>query len=323
MANPVEWISGLLRAGKERGGAVVGGVRQRRPWVDHAIRTWQRYQECRADQLAGAVTYFAFLSFFPLIALAFAIVGYAVTVSPHAGDLVRQALNEYVPGLATRLPIDQIAAAKKGAGIIGLLGLLYAGLGWIDALRDALRQVWLHGSPRPNFLLAKASDLLTLVLLGGALIMSTLLNGTAAAATHLVLDWLNLQDSAVAEFVLRMTALGVSVSADMIVFLVLFGRISGAREPITVLLRGAVFGAVGLALLKLLGTFLLGHTTGNPIYGTFAVMVGLLVWIDITVRFILLAAAWTATSTKGPAPEPTPVPMADEVTPEPEEAGGR
>ena len=36
------------------------------------------------DQLAGAITYFGFLSFFPLLALGFSVVGYISYVYPSA-----------------------------------------------------------------------------------------------------------------------------------------------------------------------------------------------------------------------------------------------
>ncbi|MFD2355763.1 hypothetical protein ACFSTC_50550 [Nonomuraea ferruginea] len=70
-----------IRSIKNRARRMVEGWRVRRPSVDHLIKTVQRYQAQSGDRLAGGVTYFAFLSFFPLIALAFALLGYVVTVS--------------------------------------------------------------------------------------------------------------------------------------------------------------------------------------------------------------------------------------------------
>ena len=51
-------------------------LRKRRPVVDHA-RPHRRSTTARSkgSQQAGAVTYFAFLSFFPILALAFSVVG--------------------------------------------------------------------------------------------------------------------------------------------------------------------------------------------------------------------------------------------------------
>ena len=43
--------------------------------------------------------------------------------------------------------------------------------------------------------------------------------------------------------------------------------------------------------------------TGNPTYGPFASAIGLLIWIDLVSRFLLLTAAWTATGRQPPAPD--------------------
>jgi membrane protein len=61
--------------------------------------------------------------------------------------------------------------------------------------------------------------------------------------------------------------------------------------------RGAVFGAVGFNILKLVGTLYIGRTVSNgvEVYGTFAVVVGLLIWINLVSRFVLYSAAWVVT----------------------------
>ena len=46
-------------------------ARERWPLLDHGVRTQQHYGRVNGSGLAGSVTYFAFLSFFPILALAF------------------------------------------------------------------------------------------------------------------------------------------------------------------------------------------------------------------------------------------------------------
>ena len=58
---------------------------------------------------------------------------------------------------------------------------------------------------------------------------------------------------------------------------------------------GALIGAVGFELLKSAATLLLAGTLTNPVYASFAVLVGLLVWINLVMRLVLFSAAWTAT----------------------------
>lgn len=297
-----------VQAGRERFRAVLGTARIRWPWFDHLVRTFQRYQIQSGDRLAGAISYFAFLSFFPIIALAFAVFGYFLSIRPDATETLRKAINQYLPGLADKLPIQEIADSRTSAGVIGLLGLLYAGLGAIDALRGALREISMTTEPPLNFLLAKLRDLSALVLLGTTMVASVLVGGFATQAGGTVAEWLGLSESAVGRGTIWLVGVTVSVLADVVVFLIILRWLGRSRQPLRVLLRGALFGAVGFALLKQLAALLLSHILNNPVYGVFAVVVGLLVWINLSARVIMYTAAWTATASLGPPPYPTPIP---------------
>lgn len=301
-------IRNLIETVKERGRDVVRHVRIGHRWLDHLIRTVQRYQVRSGDRLAGACTYFAFLSFFPLIALAFAVFGYIVTFRPDAVETLTRAINEQLPGLADQLQIDQLAGARTGAGIIGLIGLLYAGLGAVNALRDALREIWMTREPPLNYFLGKLRDLVALILIGVTMVLSVIVGGLATGATDTVSRWIGLGDSPLAAGLIRVAGIAASVGADTLVFLIILGWLARPSEPFRTVLQGSVLGAIGLGLLKQLATLILSITLQNPVYGTFAVIAGLLIWINLSARMILYAAAWTATAALGPPPEPTPVP---------------
>ena len=60
-------------------------LRRRRPFVDHVLRMQEHYSAVKAGQQAGAVTYFGFLSFFPILALAFAASAASPGSSPTPG----------------------------------------------------------------------------------------------------------------------------------------------------------------------------------------------------------------------------------------------
>ncbi|GAB3961896.1 YihY/virulence factor BrkB family protein [Actinoallomurus acanthiterrae] len=281
---------------QERGKAFLRGLRARWPWFDHLGRAYERYQGCRGNRLAAALTFYGFLSFFPLVALAFAVMGYVVAVSPGAREYVTKAIYELLPGLADRLPVQQIADAKAGASVLALLGLSWSGLGWIGVWREFLRTMW-TGNPEDdiNPILKKLADLGVLLVLGLTLLASVALSGLATSATHAVLHWAGLSQVTGAGTFLRLVAIGVAIAANTFLFLVLFERLSGTRAPWRQLLRGCLFGAVGFEALKLIGTYLVGHVMRNPLYASFAVIVGLLIWINVVSRFILFTAAWTAT----------------------------
>ncbi|GAA0387696.1 inner membrane protein YhjD [Acrocarpospora corrugata] len=306
-------VNQLIESIKTRGRVLVERGRIRFGWLDHLIRAVQRYQVQSGDHLAGAVTYFVFLSFFPLIALVFALFGYVVAfgwLDREARKTITAAFNEQLPGLADQLGLDQIADARVNAGIIGLVGLFYAGLGSVDALRVAFRKIWMSTEPQLNFFLAKLRDLVALILVGIIMLASALVAGFASGATTTVAGWFGLERSALGTFSVGLVGGLVSLAADILLFLVLLGWMAKPKpaQPFKFVVRGAVLGAVVFGLLKQLAALLLGHTLTNPVYGAFAVIVGLLVWINLSARVILYAAAWTATATFGPPPEPSPMP---------------
>ncbi|MFE3447521.1 YihY/virulence factor BrkB family protein [Nonomuraea sp. NPDC059194] len=297
-----------IGAVKEWGRRTTARSRVRWHPVDHLIRTVQRYQLQSGDRLAGAVTYFAFLSLFPIIALAFAVFGFVLQERTEIREALQKSIAEQLPGLADLIDLDGIAQARTSAGVIGLVGLLYAGLGAVDALRGALREMSMATTPPLSFLVGKARDLVTLVMLGVTLVVSALLGGFATQATTTVATFLGVETSEAAKVTLTLVGLAASVGADWVLFLIVLGWVAKPTRPFKVLARGAVLGAIGFGVLKQVATLLLAGTLSNPVYGTFAVTAGLLLWINFSARLTMYVAAWTATAGLHPPPDPTPVP---------------
>lgn len=285
-------IESLFGKGKD----LLRGARDRWRWFDHQARAFERYRERRGDRLAAALTCYAFLSFFPLLALAYSLLGYLVGVSAQARDYFVRAVNSQLPGLAGQLQVEQIAQSKTAVGVVGLVALLFTGLGWVQVLRESLRAIWGNEPDGGgNFFLMRLWDAAVLAFLGVILICGMAVTTVTTSATHTVLGWLGLEHVPGAGTGLRLLSLACAIVFDTVVFLVLFTRLSGTRAPWRRIIRGALFGAVGFEFLKQIATLLLGRTTQNPVYGTFAVLVGLMVWINIVSRFSLFTAAWTAT----------------------------
>jgi membrane protein len=283
-------------------------ARGRRPWLDHAVRAYDRHSEVLGGQLAAAITYFGFLSFFPLLALAFALVGYVSDVYPQAQDGVTTAVEGAFPSLIGsgegQIDIQDVIDARAGAGVIGLLGLAYAGLGWLDALRDALHRVFGTDGLRMGLVAKKLWDVVVLAMLGLSLLASVVVSSLATAATTFALDAVGLDQSTAATAVLKVLSVALAVLVDVVVFSILLSRLSGAGLPWRRVRSGALLAAVGFELLKLLGTFLIGRTTENPLYATFGVVVGLLVWINFASKLLVYTAAWTATEPYSLQPVP-------------------
>lgn len=291
-------IGGLQRrftSVRERLLSALRAARARNRPLDHLGRAYGRYKDKRGDRMAAALSFYGVMSFFPLVALAFAITGYAVAVSPKVSDSVSKAIQEIIPGLAGRLPVHEIASAKTGASVIALVGLAWSGLGWIGVWRESLRLIWRRDVSDGNLVVNKLWDLIVLFMLGLVLIASVVLSSLTTSATHAVLGWIGLAGVPGAGTFLRLIALVVAIGANTLIFLVLFSQLAGTKASLRHLVRGCLFGAIGFEALKLVATYLVGHTMRNPVYASFAVIAGLMVWINISSRFILFTAAWTAT----------------------------
>jgi membrane protein len=278
-------------------------ARHRFPGFDHAIRAYQRYKGEDGDALAASVTYFGFLSFFPLVALGFSVLGFVVANDASLRNSVEDALSQALPGIigtgSNQINVDQIADAKAGAGIIGILGLLYAGLGWVDALRQVLRKLWHQHASDGNIIVKKLKDVVILVGLGLALLASVVVSSGATTATNSVLDWLGLSGSLAAKAVLKALGPLLGIAADIVVFGWLYTRLANSGRGREAVLRGTLLMALLFEVLKQIGAFYLQATTSNPLYGTFAALIGLLIWINVVSRLFLICGAWIVTEPAG------------------------
>jgi membrane protein len=277
--------------------AVLASVREKRPALDHLIRAYGRFTADAGNRQAAAVTFFGFLSFFPILALATAILTYALG-DDAVGTVVDQ-VNSYAPGLAEQLQLRDILsnnAAAGATGLLGLLGLLYSGLGWVDALREAIRAIWHHNVKEGNFLVKKAKDVVVLAGLGATIVLSVGVSAATGAFTDFALDLVGLETTFVAVAIAKVVGFALGLLTSTALFLYLFWRLPKVQAPFRRVIQGALLAGVLFEVLKRVGAIYIERTTENPLYGAFAVIVGLLVWINIVSRMLLICAAWTVTA---------------------------
>jgi membrane protein len=274
-------------------------LRARRPVVDHALRTQEHYGRVQAGQQAGAVTYFGFLSFFPVLALAVFVVGWISRVYPDAQDQLASAIDQVIPGLVGsgdgQISLDDVQRFSGLAGIIGLAGVLYAGLGWLDATRTSLQVVFeVPPRERPSFLAAKLWDLLGLVVIGLVLFVSVIAGGAITGFSGDVLGWLGL-GKGLAWLLYVITRL-VGWGVNTVLFFVLFRLVGQVQVPARSLWVASAIGGFAFEVLKAISLLLFHLARGNPAFQAFGVALVLLLWINYFARVVLYAAAWAYTS---------------------------
>ncbi|WP_322921252.1 YihY/virulence factor BrkB family protein [Nocardioides renjunii] len=273
-------------------------VREHRPLVDHAVRMVEHYGSVNGSALSAAVTYFAFLSFFPILALSFAVFGQVAKVWSGAEDTLVDAANSVLPGLVggeNGVSLETLQEAAPGIFSVGVLLTLYSGLGWLSGMRTALIAVFEEPErEQPNFVVGKVRDVLALLALGSILVTSVAVSGIATKVLTPIVEWLGL--GVVAEVFFWALALVLGMAANTLLYFAFFRLLAHPNVPTRSLWSGALLGAIGFEVLKQLSTFLLKSTASSPAFQAFGIALILLVWINYFSRIVVLAAAWAFTS---------------------------
>lgn len=275
--------------------AKIAELRERFPALDRVLRTQEHYGEVGAAQQAGAMTYFGFLSTFPILALAFFAVGQIAKVYAGAESDLIDAIDQVLPGLVGdgpgQLKIADIESAAGTVGIIGVIGLLYAGLGFVNGLRRALEAVFVvPDEEQPGFLAAKARDLVALVVLGLILLVAVAATGLIRTFSVNVLEWIGLGDGF--GWLIVLVTLVLGLAANTLLFFSMFHLAPQKDTPKRALWAGALLGAIGFEILKQASTILLTATQGQPAFQAFGIALILVVWIHYTSMVILYAACY-------------------------------
>jgi membrane protein len=286
---------------KSRVTGAVAQARERVPVLDHAIRTIAHYGSVHGSLQAAGVTYAAFLSFFPILALGFAVVGYAARWLPEGADAEANlvaAIQSVFPNLIgegrNEISLDSFRAAAPAILSIGLPLAVWSGLGWLSSMRTALLEVFaLPPSEQPNWLFGKLRDLTALVALGATLFLAVAVSGVVGALSGRILELVGLAEF---DWVLASLVPLVGIAANTVLFFALYRLL--ARPPLASrsLWTAAAIGAVGFEVLKQLSAYLLKSTAQQPAFQAFGIALVLLVWINYFTQLVLYTAAWAQTS---------------------------
>jgi membrane protein len=278
--------------------ALVNALRRRFAWFDHLARAGGRYERIHSDLVAAGVTYFAFLGLFPVLLLVASIFGLFL-----AGDALLQqqlfdAIRQAFPGALGQQLVHEVSSAVDSAkvtGLIGLAGFVYAGLRTVDKLRIGMELIWKGEVEKSDVFRDNLQDLLALLALGGIGVVSLGLTGAVTQESSRLMKLLGLADEAGYGFLTWLVGIALAIAVDVVIFLWLLRVVPSISHPLRRLLPGALFGAAGFEVLKVLGGYYLTLISRSVTASAFGGAVGLLVWINLVARFAFFTAAWTAT----------------------------
>ncbi|MFD0199479.1 MULTISPECIES: YhjD/YihY/BrkB family envelope integrity protein [Saccharothrix] len=287
-------------------------MRRERPWLDHLFRAAARYTESYGAHYAAAVTYFSVLSLVPMLMIGFAVAGFILVSQPRLLDELKVSIAEAVPGALGNTineVVEEAITSKGTVGVLGLLAAVYSGYGWMSNLRDALTAQW--GHPKEDLPLLKTAlkDLLALLGLGAALVVSFGLTAAGGGLAELVLRWVGLDGVGWAEALLKVGTIMLGLVANWLVFLWVLAKLPRKPFSLRSAAKGAAAAAIVFEVLKQGGTLYLSTVTSSPAGAAFGPIIGVLFFANLVAQSLLFITAWTATARENllrDAPEPPP-----------------
>ncbi len=306
-------MTGPDEAAKKPG--LLDRLRSRWHWFDHIWAAQTRYKDAKGDFYAAGITYFTVFAMFPLLMVGFAVGGFVLVNHPDLLDRIENQIRATITGdLGPQLIslMDAAIASRTSVGVIGLAAAAWAGLGWMANLREALTQMWgQQRRARPNFVIAKLSDLAALLSAFVAILATVAL--TALGSTSLLdnlLHWLRVPDSILTTIALRAVSVLMSLTVSWLLFTWMIARLP--RESVTLRssMRAGLIAAVGFEGFKQVASVYLQSVVSGPAGATFGPVLGLMVFAYVTARLVLFATAWAATARENVEPVIAPPPPA-------------
>lgn len=260
------------------------------PWFDTLRTLRQRFREDRLGLTAGSLTFTTLISLVPLVTVMFAV----FTAFPMFAGFER-ALQEYflqhlVPDSIARpvlRALTQFAAKARGMGTAGLVFLVITALALVLTIDRTLNAIWRVRQPRP---LGQR-----VIVYWAAITLGPLAMGLSLTATSLAV-------SATSGWARQLVPGGFALLLDTAQFLLLAAAASGLYHYVpntAVRWRHALAGGVFVALAfevakKLLALYLDSVPVVNAVYGAFAVVPILLLWVYLVWVMVLLGAVVAA-----------------------------
>lgn len=249
----------------------VDAFQRRHPVVGFPLAVIYKFFDDQGPYLSALITYYGFLSAFPLLLLFSSVLGFVLQNNPDPENRVLESVLSQFPVIGTQLKVSGLHGDIT-AIVIGALVAVYGALGIAQAIQNATNACWaVPRNRRPNPFAARARSLLMIVT-AGLLVLGT------TAASSLV--------QAAGDFGLDLGSWGgtivilASLLINIGVFLLLY-RI-GTAHPVRrrEMLPAAIAAACWWQLVQYIGSSFVNSYVlrTSDTYGTFSLVLGILGW---------------------------------------------
>jgi membrane protein len=260
-------------------------------WLSPLQETVSRWSEHKDARLGAALAYYSIFSVGPLIVISIAIAGLVF-----GAQAVQTQVFGALHGLLGDSGTQAIDAMLKGANrpregifatVIGVGALVFAAVGVVVQLKDALNTVWEVKTPPGSgiwrFVRTYIWSLAGVLSVGFLLLISMLLTAGLSAAGKYIAPYLPEATLQIAGFV-----------ASFAVIAVLFAMMFKWLPDTPIAWRDVWLGAILTAALFEVGKFLIGLYIGKQglesTYGAAASIVVVLIWVYYTAQLVLMGA---------------------------------
>jgi membrane protein len=267
------------------------------------VRVLLHYSNDNGPLIASGMTYQAIFALFAGLWFVFSVAGFVIKGDPALQDTLFSTLNQFIPNLISydgngntgAIEAETLlnTSALSWSGAISLVGVLLTAVGFLATLRTAIRIMFDLPNLSTNFAVQKLKDLGLTIAFGTVVLLTAVISLISNTALDAVLSLLGLGDATLLQQLgTSAVTFLVLVVIDTALLMGAFRILSGVSIPFRRLLVGALLGGVGLTVLQTLGTALLGGASSNPVVGTFATLVGVLLYFNFVCQVILIAASW-------------------------------
>ncbi len=285
----------------------VDTFQRRHPVIGFPIGVIYKFGEDQGPYLAALITYYGFLSLFPLLLLLTSVLGFVLDGRPELQQQILDSTLSQFPVIGDEIADPQGLRGSIGAIIVGGLVALYGALGIAQAIQNAMNVTWsVPRNHRPNPIRARLRSLRLIAVAGIAVVVTTVLAGAGSNAGAYGADVGTWNTAA---------AIAVSILVNGAVFIVTFRifRPAGVRNRDVI--PGAVVAAVIWQLLQFFGTAFVGTIVkdAGATYGVFALVLGLLAWIFFAAVGVVIGSEINVVRAKRLYPRALLTPFTDNV----------
>lgn len=250
---------------------------------------WREFSRHNGFLLAAAVSFYAFLSLFPLLLVAVGVLGYVLRSPVHAEAMLTHFLGGMVVGPQAMAIVGDVIHGRNAATGVGVLLLLWSGMAAAVVLEQAMNVAW-NSPERRSYVKKRLIALFALAVVG--VLMS--LSFGVTALLHFVRE-------SSPEYLYRLTRvwglLGhlIAAMASVTLFAAMYKLLPYARVSWRTALVGGLFAGALWEAAKQVFTFYVVHWAAySRVYGSLASVILLMVWINYSAVITILGAEFAS-----------------------------